>query len=94
MDILNEYRKDGNGLHSFFDPESQDQYLYSNFPCDYCHYLFPCFDQPDLKAKWILIAAVPEEWTVVSNEPTVEKTQEESQQVLEYLKSVKENFGP
>ena len=28
---------------------------------------FPCFDQPDLKARFTLEITAPEEWTVISN---------------------------
>lgn len=34
--------------------------------------MFPCFDQPDLKAIWDFSAATEEEWTVISNEYHVE----------------------
>ncbi len=30
--------------------------------------MFPCFDQPDLKAVWNFSALVEEDWCVVSNE--------------------------
>jgi aminopeptidase N len=34
--------------------------------------VFPCFDQPDLKAVWNFSALVEEDWCVVSNEHEVE----------------------
>lgn len=42
--------------------------MHSQFETDYCHYVFPCFDQPDLKASWTLTTIAPENWVVVSNE--------------------------
>ena len=42
--ILNKYRKDGVGLHSFVDKVDGQQYLYTQFEADFCHYVFPCFD--------------------------------------------------
>lgn len=68
MNIVNKYRNDGVGMHSFIDSEDQEQYVYTQFAADCCHYVIPCFDQPDLKATWTLSAAVPADWTVVSNE--------------------------
>ena len=50
--FLNKYRTDGVGLHSFTDKVDAEQYIYTQFEADFCHYVFPCFDQPDLKATW------------------------------------------
>ena len=33
--------------------------------------MFPCFDQPDLKGVFKLMASAPSEWTVISNERRV-----------------------
>lgn len=68
MDFLNKYRKDGVGLHSFVDSVDKEQYTYSQFEADFCHYVFPNFDQPDLKARWTFMAQVDHDWTVISNE--------------------------
>lgn len=70
MSILNKYRNDGCGLHSFVDAVDSQQYLYSQFESDFAHYVFPNFDQPDLKATWTLNAVVPSDWIVISNEYT------------------------
>jgi aminopeptidase N len=77
MDILNKYRKDGVGLHSFIDQTDGNQYLYSQYAAAYCHYVMPCFDQPDLKAPWTFRARVPEAWTVVSNDVEIEDAEKE-----------------
>lgn len=68
MFIHNKYKKDGCGIHSFTDAADNTQYLYTQFEADYCHWVFPVFDQPDIKAKWTFSAVVPEDWTVISNE--------------------------
>jgi len=68
LSILNKYRKDGVGLHSYVDPTDNLQYLYTQFEADFAHYVFPCFDQPDLKAVWTLSVLTEEEWAVISNE--------------------------
>ena len=44
-----------------------DDFLYTIFVPSRAHEAFPCFDQPDLKAKWTLSLEVPEAWEAVSN---------------------------
>lgn len=60
------YSRDGNGLHRFKDPVDNNVYLYSNFEPFLAHRMFPCFDQPDLKASFELTVEAPEEWEVIS----------------------------
>jgi aminopeptidase N len=60
------YARDGHGLHRFKDPEDGNVYLYTHFEAFYAHHVFPCFDQPDLKAKMKLEVVAPTNWTVVS----------------------------
>jgi aminopeptidase N len=68
--LWNKYRKDGVGLHSFIDPKDQEQYMYTQFEPENCHWLFPVFEQPDLKATLSMTCVVPHDWTVVSNDNT------------------------
>ena len=68
MEIFNKYRNDGNGLHSFVDSVDKEQYLFTQFEADFCHFVFPCFDQPDIKANWTLKAVVDHDWTVIAND--------------------------
>ena len=56
------------GLHCFTDPEDSEKYINTSWVPDYCHHIFPCFDQLDIKAKWKLKTVVPDDWIVVSNE--------------------------
>ena len=44
-------------------------YLYTLFVPDHARSVFPCFDQPDLKAQFFLSLTVPEDWKVISNAP-------------------------
>lgn len=44
-----------------------DEYLYSLFVPAHARSVFPCFDQPDMKANFELSLQVPEGWTAVSN---------------------------
>ncbi|MBQ6074436.1 MAG: aminopeptidase [Bacteroidales bacterium] len=45
----------------------RSDFLYTLLVPDRARTLFPCFDQPDLKAHYSLTLSVPEEWTAVSN---------------------------
>jgi aminopeptidase N len=68
INFVNLYRRGGHGLHSFIDPEDKNQYVYTKFEPAYCRYVFPVFDQPDLRASWILQAVYPSDWIIISNE--------------------------
>ena len=44
-----------------------DEFLYTLLVPDRARTLFPCFEQPDLKATFTLTLCLPSEWTAVSN---------------------------
>ncbi len=44
-----------------------DDFLYTLFVPARAREAFPCFDQPDLKARWTLTLDVPEEWQTLAN---------------------------
>lgn len=44
-----------------------DDYLYTLLVPDRARTLFPCFDQPDLKARYTLTLELPDAWKAVSN---------------------------
>jgi len=46
-----------------------NDYLYTLFVPDRARTVFPCFDQPDLKAVFSLALTVPAGWTVLANAP-------------------------
>lgn len=60
------------GLYRFKDPEDGRIYLYTDFEPYFANRYFPCFDQPDLKAKMKLTVTAPEDWSVVST--TIEES--------------------
>ena len=62
----NRYDDTGDGFHRFVDPEDGGVYAYSNFQPFASHRLFPCFDQPDLKASFELDVTAPSDWAVIS----------------------------
>ena len=64
------FSNDGYGVMSYVDKSvsPNEEYTYTHFEPYYCHRLFPCFDQPNLKSTLELNVIVPEEWIVVGNE--------------------------
>ena len=61
------YNHNGVGLHHYIDPSDKKEYLYTQMEPYDCNRLFPCFDQPDLKATFSLKVIAPKEWIVLSN---------------------------
>ena len=57
----------GAAISRYSDKEDGSEYIYSLFvPMD-ASMAFPCFDQPDLKARFTLAVSAPQAWTVISN---------------------------
>jgi aminopeptidase N len=73
---LNDYDTTGDGFHRFVDPEDSAEYVYTNFEPYEAHRLFPCFDQPDIKARYDFTVTAPPSWMVFSNAPTASVTEE------------------
>ena len=46
-----------------------DDYLYTLFVPDRASTAFPCFDQPDLKARYSLTLNMPADYRAMSNSP-------------------------
>jgi aminopeptidase N len=51
-----------------------DDFLYTIFVPARAHLAFPCFDQPDLKARWSLALDVPEGWQALGNGAELERS--------------------
>ena len=68
------YSRTGQGLHRFTDPSDGQTYLYSHSEPSDARRIFPCFDQPDLKARFTVEMITPSGWTALSNQPTVQTT--------------------
>ena len=47
----------------------RDGCIYTLFVPDRARTVFPCFDQPDIKARYALTLDIPEQWKAVSNSP-------------------------
>ncbi len=67
------YSNTGEGLQRSVDPVDNEVYLYSQGETAFIRKMYPCFDQPDLKATFTLTAIAPKHWSVISNSPVEEK---------------------
>lgn len=57
----------GSAVTRYIDHEDGSEYLYTLFvPAD-ASTVFPCFDQPDLKARFRLRVTLPRDWQIISN---------------------------
>ncbi|MEU3514679.1 aminopeptidase N [Streptomyces sp. NPDC006654] len=68
------YTNTGEGLHRFVDPVDEQAYLYTQFEVPDARRVFASFEQPDLKATFQFTVKAPAGWTVISNSPTPEPT--------------------
>ncbi len=65
-------KKGSNTIHIDFIAGNEslnrnNDYLYALFVPDRARTVFPCFDQPDIKANFILTLSVPTGWSVLAN---------------------------
>lgn len=61
------YVSDGDGMHLMTDPEDGETYISAYLSLDVAQRVFPCFDQPDLKATVDLAVTADPRWTVLAN---------------------------
>ena len=68
------YSTSGEGLHRFVDPVDESVYLYTHYEPADCRRVYPCFEQPDLKARWTFEVTAPAAWPVLSNAVVAART--------------------
>src|SRR6266849_6194932 len=59
----------GSAVTRYVDREDGSEYVYTLFVPSDASSAFPCFDQPDLKARFSLQLVLPRAWTAVGNAP-------------------------
>mgnify|MGYP003341041286 FL=1 len=69
IELDSPYSKTGEGLQRSVDPVDNEVYLYSQGETSFIRNMYPCFDQPDLKATFNFTVTAPAHWEVVSNNP-------------------------
>ncbi|MGU3374817.1 M1 family aminopeptidase [Chryseobacterium sp. M5A1_1a] len=65
----------------------RDGYLYALFVPDRARTMFPCFDQPNLKANYLLTLTIPEKWSAIANGKLKETTVGQGQKTLYFNQS-------
>jgi aminopeptidase N len=59
----------GSAVTRYVDREDGSEYVYTLFVPSDASSVFPCFDQPDLKARFSLDLVLPRAWTAIGNAP-------------------------
>src|SRR6266446_3048309 len=59
----------GSAVTRYLDREDGSEYVYTLFVPSDASSAFPCFDQPDLKARFKLELVLPRAWTAIGNAP-------------------------
>ena len=62
----------------------RDEFLYTLLVPDRARTLFPCFDQPDIKARFSLSLDIPEGWTAVANAPLCKEETTDGKHTLHF----------
>ncbi len=71
-------------LVRFRDPADDRRYVYTLFvPAD-ASSIFPCFDQPNLKARFTLTLRVPRDWQAIANAPMVASEADGGSRILRF----------
>lgn len=83
------YSTNGAGYYQFIDPEDKSRYTYTQFEPFDANHLFPCFDQPDLKATYHMTVVAPKDWKVITAAPVHKKIVLKTGVQWEFAKSQK-----
>nr|WP_305050395.1 M1 family aminopeptidase [Elizabethkingia bruuniana] len=65
----------------------RDGYLYTLFVPDRARTMFPCFDQPNLKANYSLTLTIPEKWNAMANGVLKETTVKQGGKKMSFAQS-------
>jgi aminopeptidase N len=79
----------GEGLHKHTDPQDGEVYLYTQFEVADSRRFMPVFEQPDIKATMQLNVVAPKHWKLISNSPTPEAINHDSEFNLWEFKETK-----
>ena len=74
----------GASIIKFHDDKDGNDYLYTLLVPSDANLLFPCFDQPDLKARMTLTLAVPSGWQALANGATEHVTEKGEARVYQF----------
>ncbi len=63
------------------------EYVYALFVPDHARSAFPCFDQPDLKARFLLSLSIPKGWIALANGNEEKVLEQEGQNIYHFANS-------
>ena len=63
----------------------QEEYMYTLLVPDRARTLFPCFEQPDMKATYTLSLTLPEAWEAVSNTAQQSSKRENARKIVSFM---------
>lgn len=69
------YVNDCQGFQYFKDDKDGSEYVYTELEPAHCHIVFPCFDQPDLKAAHKTCIIAEADWEVITNSENISKVE-------------------
>lgn len=81
INFKKKYTKNGSGFYQFIDPKDNLRYYYTDFEPYHAHHLFPCFDQPDLKATYSMQVTAPAKFKVITAGKLLQKLERKNQTI-------------
>jgi len=84
IDFSADYANDGEGLHHFTDPGDGLEYMFTDLEPHKAHRVFPCFDQPDLRARFNLQVLMPPSWEISANGAMVSSRLHEGRKLVSF----------
>jgi aminopeptidase N len=78
------YSRSGEGMHRFVDPVDGETYLYTQYEPADARRVMPCFEQPDMKARYTFAITAPAGWHVLSNQAPVRTEATGETQAVEF----------
>lgn len=87
IEFKNSYSSESGGFLRSEDPEDKSVYVYTDLEPYYAHHIFPCFDQPDLKATYLVSVKAPVDWRVIQNEMPVDDKVEGGEHTVTFKKT-------
>ena len=90
--VINGLKEGRNTVYFDFTPEDAPlnrhrDYLYTLLVPERARTLFPCFDQPDLKARFKLTLDIPAAWVALSNAPIDTETVKDGRKEVHFKES-------
>ncbi|WP_309069062.1 aminopeptidase N, partial [Microbacterium sp.] len=84
IEAVGAYSRSGEGMHRFRDPVDGETYLYTQYEPADARRVMPCFEQPDLKARYTFVITAPAGWHVLSNQAPARSSDGGATQTVEF----------